>query len=34
LYLPFGMLVVDTGVWMVLIFYMYCLFNCSEDTNC
>jgi hypothetical protein len=30
--LRFGRLV-DTGVWMALIFYMYCLLNCSEDTN-
>jgi hypothetical protein len=24
-------LVVDIGVWMVLVFYVCCLFNCSED---
>ena len=22
---------VDIGVWMVLVFDMYCLFSCSED---
>ena len=31
--LHFGKLVVDTSVWMVLVLYMFCVFNCSEDTN-
>jgi len=31
--LHFGKLFVNTSVWIVLVFYMCCLFNCSEDTN-
>jgi hypothetical protein len=31
--LRFGRLVVDIGVWMVLVYYMCFQFNCSEDTR-